>query len=50
MTLGFNCDFNYGLFNFCVFPLVGMRLILEKWEVTILTEPFSLMYTHLWER
>lgn len=50
MTVGVNCNFTYGLLNFYVFPLVGMRLTLEKWEVTISTARFSLMYTHLWER
>jgi hypothetical protein len=50
MAFGFNCNFNYDLLKLYVFPLVGMRLTLEKWEVTILTAPFSLMCIHHWER
>ena len=63
ITFGFNCNFNHALLrlfglydnfkNFTslsVFFLVGMKLTLEKWEVTISTAPFSLMCTRLWER
>lgn len=63
VAFGFNCKFNravlrlFGLYddvkNFIslsVFFLVGMRLTLEKWEVTISIAPSSLMCTHLWER
>lgn len=60
---GFNCNFNhtllrlFGLYDnlktlifLFAFPLVGMRLTLEKWEVTISTVPSSLTCTPLWER
>lgn len=63
ITFAFNCNFNHALLrlfglydnlkiliSFFVFPLVGMRLTLEKWAVTTSIAPFSLMCIHLWER